>query len=409
MTPYWMPTSALPPGDIVVWTGRHAGLWVDGLDEWCCGRVELYDRLDVAPELIVLDALSFPWDALRPSDRDIPLVVALPPDLDEAGVEQVLGEAMLQYLTPYDRIIEARPEVREALARDYGLPSRVWIEVDARNLGGVLAAVREHAGRNLVEMRTDIGTYVLPQDDLITSQLREFGAHQRGDLNALMSILWPDDVVLDIGAHVGTFAVPIAKALGTTGRVIAFEAHPDMFRLLCHNVKANSHGGRVEALHLLLGSRASAPRIPVMLTGNSGGTWFQSSSSGSPGSLSPVTLDSWMEMHHDVISPTLIKLDVEGAEFEVLSGAEQTVAKHRPLLMVEVSRALLARNGSTIRALDEWLESHTYDLYLSAGTRNTQGHGYRLEPLTSLLDEDESVFDVIAVPRESDRRPEVVE
>lgn len=407
MTPVWTPTSGLPGGDTFVWSGRHVNALPDGLDEWKCDRVELYARLDSAPELVVIDALSFPWESLRPRDRDIPLVVALPPELDAMSMPQVLGDVLLRHLTPHDRLIEARADVRDSVSRAFGLLPDVWLPGDNADIDQVVEAVRRHEWSRLVEIASDIGTFLVPEDDLITQQLREYGAHQRGDLNALVAILRDDDVVLDIGAHVGTFAIPVAAHLGSRGRVIAIEAHPDIFRLLTHNIDRNDLGDRIEAHQALLAAPNSPPRSAVLLTNNTGGTWFQQTSVFARDALAPLTMDAWVERQHGEVTPTVIKLDVEGAELEILRGADVTVATKRPLLMVEVSRVQLERHGTSVAHLERWFTDHDYDLHVSMGARNTASSEFRIERLDSLVAYEEPVFDVIAVPRGSSGRPEV--
>lgn len=407
MTPTWTTTTGLPAGGTVIWTGRHRGLLADGLDEWHCGRVDLYARLDVAPELIILDALNFPWDALRPQDRDIPLVVALPPELDAVTIPLVLGPILFQHLTPYDRLIEGRSEVRQAVSGEYTVCPDVWLDGDTAHPEKLLAVVQDYARAGLDEVTTDIGTFVLPAGDLITRQLREFGAHQRGDLNALLALVRDDDIVFDIGAHVGTFAIPIACHLGAAGRVVAFEGHPDTFRLLAHNVELNKVGDKAEAHRTLLGAPDSLPRSPVLHAENTGGTWFRHASVADRDTVPTVTLDSWNEARENPVPPTFIKLDVEGGELAVLQGAERTISAYRPLLMVEVANVQLERQGVVVRQLDRWFTDHDYDLFVSTGARNTTAPDYRLESLESLIGYDEHVFDVIAVPKDSDRRPEI--
>lgn len=406
MIPRWTTTSSLPAGSPLVWTGRRTGLLADGLDEWRCSRVELYRRLDAAPELIVVDALSFPWDALRPQDRDIPLVVVLPAELNAEDMSLVLGGALLRHVTPFDRLVEARPAVRDAVARAYRLSPDIWLDVDGPELSDVLGALQYHGRRGLVEVTTDLGQFLVPEGDLITEQLREFGAHQRGDLNALVSILEDNDIVIDIGAHVGTFAIPIAAHLSPKGRVVAIEAHPDTYRLLSRNIAISGARGSLEANLVLLSAPESLPRLPVMHAGNTGGTWFQTASVAAGETITPTSLDSWLEARADLLPPTIIKIDVEGAELDVLRGAERTIAAHRPLLMVEVSHGQLERYGVSVQHLDEWFGSHDYDLFVSTGTRNTTESDYRITRLPSLVGYDQRVFDIIAVPRESERQPE---
>jgi FkbM family methyltransferase len=137
-------------------------------------------------------------------------------------------------------------------------------------------------------------------------------------------------VVWDVGAHVGFFALAIARVVGPEGRVVAFEAD----------------GVNVDAL------RAAAARNgvdnvdvrPVAVWSAQGTVEFQprSDSSGGHGGVvesgggivvSATSLDA--EAGEQRI-PDLVKIDVEGAEEHVLIGARQLLADHRPIVICEV-------------------------------------------------------------------------
>ena len=112
------------PGVRVVWAGRHRDLVPEGipaLDGWSCTARALRDRLQQAGELVVVDPMSFPWEAVRYAELDIPTTVRLPPELDPPALDQVLGGVLLDLLSPMDRLLEARPSVRDHLVRAWGV------------------------------------------------------------------------------------------------------------------------------------------------------------------------------------------------------------------------------------------------------------------------------------------------
>lgn len=92
----------------IVYAGRRAddvARDLHPIDDWQLAMPALYPLLDGCEELVVLDPLSFPFELLRPQDWDVPLVVALPADADaDAGAVTALGPAVLDRLTPYDRV-----------------------------------------------------------------------------------------------------------------------------------------------------------------------------------------------------------------------------------------------------------------------------------------------------------------
>ena len=89
--------------------------------------------------------------------------------------------------------------------------------------------------KNLEKIVTPIGTYYGFSGDLISKQLHKYGAHQRNELAMLLSIVREGDVVLDIGANIGTFSIPLSKKVGVNGDVYGFEGDPDIFSVLKKN------------------------------------------------------------------------------------------------------------------------------------------------------------------------------
>jgi len=146
----------------------------------------------------------------------------------------------------------------------------------------------------------------------------------------LLRCLSPGDTVFDIGANIGTHAVPFAKAVAPAGRVYAFEPQRMTFQFLCANAALNNLDNLV-GLNRAVGDRAGHVAVPVLdpavpqnfgalRLGDSGG-----------GETVPVdTIDGMAPQ-----ACRLIKIDVEGMEGAVLDGASQTIARHRPIIFVE--------------------------------------------------------------------------
>jgi hypothetical protein len=116
------------PGDAVV------------LDEWEVLPGDLLPLLATAGSLVVADADSFPWDALRHADRDIPLAVMLP-DAPAAEVEALLGRVCLDHLGPWDAVT-AGDGLWAALRAGRRWPSTLRTDAGAvhRRLAGITRA-----------------------------------------------------------------------------------------------------------------------------------------------------------------------------------------------------------------------------------------------------------------------------
>ncbi|TKX57733.1 FkbM family methyltransferase [Halorubrum sp. SS7] len=204
---------------------------------------------------------------------------------------------------------------------------------------------------------------------------------------AALDRLPTDAVVLDVGAHVGEHAIPLA--LGTDRRVVAFEPNGESADRLARNADRNGLGGRdgagIDLRRAGLGD-ANATLTFYRSTFSKCSAFDRESATRWGASVAgtesvPVRrLDDLVEGVVDegadgvgtVPPPDAIKVDVEGNEAAVLRGATATLATHRPLLVVEVHEAAeaaagdakaggeAAATGSGPAALREWLAARDY-------------------------------------------------
>ncbi|MBI3513296.1 MAG: FkbM family methyltransferase [Proteobacteria bacterium] len=177
------------------------------------------------------------------------------------------------------------------------------------------------------------GTFsYLPNDMFVGRSLDLYGEFSEHETMLFQQLLRPGAVVVEAGANLGALTVPIAKAVGPSGKVIAYEPQPVIAALLRRNVSQNGLA-QVEVREAALGSAAGSLRVPEMdyrAVENFGGL----SLSADRGSAVPVeTIDALKLARLD-----LIKADVEGMEIEVLEGAAATIARLRPILYVENNR-----------------------------------------------------------------------
>jgi FkbM family methyltransferase len=241
------------------------------------------------------------------------------------------------------------------------------------------------------------GPMTVFEGDFATRQIAEFGAHTRNELALLRTFVDPGDLVYDVGAHIGTFAIPLAQACGETGRVIAIEADESNFALLRHNLGQHGLLGRVTPLFGLAGAgtgRFRATRFP----GHTSATYFTPDPAGE--SLATIRID---DLH--AIDPArvgVIKIDVEGMELCVLRSAERTIARDRPVLHVEMSAEQLSRQGATPDDVEVLMRRHDYRFFRNVGERNSAHDRFELIEITSLR-ESGAFYDVLAIATDDAR------
>lgn len=178
------------------------------------------------------------------------------------------------------------------------------------------------------------------------------------EIRRLGEWLGPGDWAIDVGANIGYYTLAMARLVETAGRVISLEPMPNTFDLLASNVRA-AESRNVTLLNVAASSSAelAAMDMPVFTdSGLSNPYQAQLASSGAYRVLcSP--LDS-LALPHRI---SLIKIDAEGHDLQVLQGADTMIHRDRPVLIVE---------GSVNGPIAHWLRERDYSVSAEAGSSN---------------------------------------
>jgi FkbM family methyltransferase len=162
----------------------------------------------------------------------------------------------------------------------------------------------------------------------------------------------PGTTVIDVGAHIGFLSVVLSRAVGPSGHVIALEPALENIRYLRTNLERNrARNVRVE----VLAADSHTGKRAFNITGSTDSHGFYDHPLTPTMSVIEVETISLDEL---VTSPVeLIKIDVEGAELDVLKGMRQTLAAGGPnLLVVEWTPACQLRAGHSVDELPRQLE-----------------------------------------------------
>ena len=161
------------------------------------------------------------------------------------------------------------------------------------------------------------------------------GTYEREKYELFHRAISRENVVYDIGANVGIYSVLACRTVGINGRVFAFEPSTTNLFYLNSNIRANRF--------------SNCEVIPQVVSNTNGTVQFELGRGSCFGKISTdgsirvpsISLDSFVTTGKPL--PDVMKIDVEGAEYEVLIGARTVISKAKPVIF-------LATHGEEIHA-----------------------------------------------------------
>jgi FkbM family methyltransferase len=205
------------------------------------------------------------------------------------------------------------------------------------------------------------------QKDYIYRRISDTGTFYEIDLLEYMYMIKPfihskrcRNVAIDIGANIGNHSIFLSTFLAD--HLIAIEPNPNVLFRLRRNLSRNANNYTL--IECAVGEKESKGTIilPENMGDNIGAARVNVHDNG--GNIEISTVDaifsSWKDKEDNLVSVSLIKIDVEGMEPEVLKGAETTILKYRPHIFAEAATD------------EELLRIHNY--LRSLGYRKMPGH-----------------------------------
>jgi FkbM family methyltransferase len=198
-------------------------------------------------------------------------------------------------------------------------------------------------------------------DRPIGMSLRTYGEWAEEEVYLLSLFIRRGAVVVDVGSNIGTHALAFSRFVSREGRVIAVEAQEAIFNLLVMNMLIND-ARHVNCIHAIVSRDSTLCYLPATETPSQSAavSFCNVNDNPSPGTgsgavlpLPVINLDSLALDRCD-----LIKIDVEGMEFDVLRGAENTIHDYRPPVYFEPRRRNFANVFSFFTEADYTLFWH---------------------------------------------------
>jgi FkbM family methyltransferase len=185
------------------------------------------------------------------------------------------------------------------------------------------------------------------------------GIYEEGVIRKIASVLRPGMGFVDVGANIGLHCLVAAYKVGVSGRVLALEPQHLVFDRLKANIALNKLS-QVTALNLAAGAADSELMLYQLSEANDGLATLALSAderSSKREAVHVVRLDALIKRVFGDALPEVIKIDVEGAELEVLRGATNTFQRRGPNhVFVECIEHHLNRFNATSGMLIQWLQ-----------------------------------------------------
>jgi FkbM family methyltransferase len=186
------------------------------------------------------------------------------------------------------------------------------------------------------------------------------------------------DIVVDIGAHMGRYTIISSKRVGANGKVVAIEADPSNFEMLNSNIKLNqltnviplnyAAYSKETKIKLYLPDEESGYTMHHSIMSNYVFTKYKDKTEDKFVEVSANTLDYLLQLN-EITDVNWVKIDVEGAEFEVLKGASNVLSKSKDIaLLIEV------HGKDTYEPIIESLRSYNFKIDFEKTYENGEKH-----------------------------------
>jgi len=208
----------------------------------------------------------------------------------------------------------------------------------------------------------DIAIYT-SADSYIEWQILSNGTYE-DEINKLIRIsLKAGDNALDIGGNIGLQSLRMSQCVGADGRVYAFEPLNYLQEKFRKNISLN-RADNVTLLPFALSDTESEIELAI-----DPGSWNQGTFSlgqtggGDKKQLISVKIADNMPEINALQSLKLVKIDVEGFEYQVMRGLAETLQKHKPRIIFEYDNNYWAKTGQDIQSCYHFLNSMGYIFY----------------------------------------------
>ena len=233
-----------------------------------------------------------------------------------------LHDTLLRRLTAIERTVRPSESVDMS-----GRPDVAGIASNLRDFLGVDGPDDvESTAVRVGQLEVDIPSW----DTVILPWVREYGEWEPAVATVLEQAATPGAVVIDVGAHVGIFTLPLSAWVGPSGKVVAVEADPVNARFLRRNLR-KAHCENVMVLEVAASDKTGTLTLSRSVEDNTG----DSRAYDIPGAGQVLEVPS-LALDEVVSGPVhLIKLDIQGTDHVAMRGMSRIIEQYKPVIVTE--------------------------------------------------------------------------
>ena len=224
---------------------------------------------------------------------------------------------------------------------------RYWILYFAhtkRRQDNLKAFLRKHAFFPLTYKHISFLIALDPRNGYIDEKIFDKGYFEEEMLDSFMSYLKPGMTFVDIGANIGQHTLFVSRVVGPTGNVISFEPIPHLYEQIKRSTEANAMTN-ISLFNLGCGDRESRETLYINKA-NIGASSIVASLKDSKEEQITIHIIKAEDKLLTYKKIDLIKIDVEGYEYQALLGLEKIIERDKPVLFIEYTPTFYKRSSN---------------------------------------------------------------
>ena len=198
-------------------------------------------------------------------------------------------------------------------------------------------------------------------DDWIQQQLYFLGDYEKPEIDYLSAFLKPGNVFIDIGANIGLFSLNASKIVGNNGKVYAFEAFPPNYKQCKENILLNNFQNIIVENKAISSQNSTMEILYNEKDKNIGMASAFLKDFTSKEIVESITLDQYSS-NQNITKIDLIKIDIEGGEFDAILGMTKVLTELKPQVLIEINHKTLQDSGHSETEIINLLSKFNYKI-----------------------------------------------